>query len=580
MSYNADIRDPQRRARLPDSMKPDQPIRLRLGTFELDMRTGELSPLEPGSPDRKVLLQEKPFRVLRVLIDHYGEIATREEIRRKLWPNDTIVDFDHGMNVAIATLRRAFGDSANQPKYIETVARRGYRLIVSPEWIASGSDETSEAGEAEPLDSLIGRKVSHFRVLEVIGGGGMGMVYKAEDLKLGRPVAVKFLPGDMATDPIALKRFEREAQTASSLNHSNICTIFEIEDHENQPIIVMELLDGQTLRDRLAALASKPMPLGELLEIAIQTCAGLEAAHGKGIIHRDIKPANIFLTRNGPAKILDFGLAKLVEAEELAGSKEVARNPRVVTTEETGLTRTGMAIGTASYMSPEQVRREKLDARTDLFSFGLVLYEMATGQRAFRGDNATGMHDALLNQSPISVRTLNPSVPGALESIIANALRKDPGNRYQSSADMRADLERVPSPARLRLQRLCKRLAIAVLAVTAAGGAYASWRYVTRFQLAPNDSIVIADLNNQTSDTVLDDAVNTALPIELAQTPFLQVLAADKTRATLTQLSHPPNDAQAAKVTPELALQVAGKPTAEPWSPVPLAMQATAIASA
>src|SRR6266446_7109452 len=251
--------------------------------------------------------------------------------------------------------------------------------------------EAASAKALPGLGGLIGRKVSHYRVLEVIGGGGMGMVYKAEDLKLGRRVALKFLPEELANDPVALQRFEREAQTASALNHPNICTIHEIAEYEGQPFIVMELLEGSTLLHQLSLTESKAIPLVPLLEIALQICDGLQAAHDKGIIHRDIKPANIFLTKQGPVKILDFGLAKLASTEEveemgsqegaettLRGSKQPSRERSTGTSRDvhSSLTRTGIAIGTTGYMSPEQIRREKLDARTDLFSFGLVLYEM------------------------------------------------------------------------------------------------------------------------------------------------------------------------------------------------------------
>jgi serine/threonine protein kinase/DNA-binding winged helix-turn-helix (wHTH) protein/tetratricopeptide (TPR) repeat protein len=551
-------------------MKTQQRTRLRLGAFELNLKTGELWPLESDSDKRRVLLQEQPFRVLRILIDYGGEIATRDEIKKWLWPNDTVVDFDHNINVAIGTLRRAFGDSAGNPTYIETIARRGYRLIVPVEWVepiesdlqAGPEDGPPDDGSEPPppIAGLVGRKVSHFRVLEVIGGGGMGMVYRAEDIKLGRPVALKFLPEELTSDPVSLKRFEREAQTASSLNHPNICTIFEIEEFEGQPLIVMELLDGETLRDRLAAANSTKMPLDQLLEIAMQTCDGLQAAHAKGIIHRDIKPANIFLTTHGPAKILDFGLAKLVEAEEPAEnhaeeSTLTAPAPsksRGGATDDTNLTRTGMAMGTASYMSPEQIRKENLDARTDLFSFGLVLYEMATGQRAFSGDKATGVQEALLNRTPIPVHDLNPAVPTALEAVITKALLKDRTRRYQSAAEMRADLELVPTPRRLRMRRIRNWVGTAAMVFVVAGGAVALYRYLNRYQLSATDTIVIADLTNQTSDAVLDDALNLALPVELAQTPFLQVLAQDKVRETMKQLNHPLNG----KVTPDIAREV------------------------
>ncbi len=276
------------------------PGRVRFAEFEFDLKTGELR-----GGGQTIRLAEKPFRVLLILVERRERLVTREELQKKLWPGDTVVDFEHGINTAIKVLRRALGDSGDEPKYIETIPRRGYRLMVPVEWIRSGNDESSGDGlpAATQIDfaSLIGRKVSHYRVLEVIGGGGMGLVFKAEDLKLGRQVALKFLPEELAWDPTALQRFEREARTASSLDHPNICTIYEVEEHEERPFLVMQLLEGETLRDRLARASADhtALPLDEALDIALQVLAGLEAAHRKGIIHRDIKPANIFLASSG-----------------------------------------------------------------------------------------------------------------------------------------------------------------------------------------------------------------------------------------------------------------------------------------
>jgi eukaryotic-like serine/threonine-protein kinase len=414
------------------------------GPFRLDLKAGELH-----RDGRRVRLQEQPFRVLEILLKSPGDIVTREELRKKLWPNDTIVEFDHSINAAIKRLRDVLGDKAEEPKYIETVARRGYRLLVQVQWDITPTQPPSEAERSltsEPTaGGLIGKKVSHYRVLEMVGGGGMGVVYKAQDLKLGRNVALKFLPEDVARDHAALERFQREARAASLLNHANICTVYEFGEYEDQPFIAMELLKGQTLRQ---VIAENTFATRELLDLAIQIAKGLEAAHAEAIIHRDIKPANIFITTHQQAKILDFGLVKLNSIHGTGlhvGTENVARlaDTPTLSADELNLTRSGQMMGTACYMSPEQVRGEKLDARTDLFSFGLVLYEMATGRQAYTGTNTAEVHNAILSRSPVPARQLNSRLPSELARIIGKAIEKDREARYRTAQVLRSDLERL-----------------------------------------------------------------------------------------------------------------------------------------
>ena len=401
---------------------------------------------------------------------------------------------------------------------------------------------------------MIGQTISHYRVIEKLGAGGMGVVYKAEDVRLNRPVALKFLPENIANEPQALERFRREAHAASALNHPGICTIYDVGEPD-RPFIAMEFIDGQGLRNHIGG---KPLPLEEILSLGIQIADALDAAHAQGIIHRDIKPANVFVTKRGQAKVLDFGLAKLLP-KGVAFAGVSGNGP------QDSLSMVGIISGTPSYMSPEQIRGDELDQRTDLFSFGLLLYEMTSGRQAFAGKTGGAIIESILSRRPPPLGDVNPEVPARLEEIIAKAVHKDREQRYQSAATIREDLKQlklyVDSGHTVRMAQprspVRKWMIVSGAAALLLAFAIAGWLINARRvrALSKTDTIILADFNNKTGDPVFDDTLQQGLIVQLEQSPFLSPVSERRVQEVLQLMGRP----QGTRLTPDVARDVCAR---------------------
>jgi DNA-binding winged helix-turn-helix (wHTH) protein/tetratricopeptide (TPR) repeat protein len=497
---------------------------IRFGPFELDVQTAEL-----WKHGVKLRLHEQPFRILVMLLNQPGEVVSREDLRKALWPNDTVVEFEHSINSAIQRLREALGDSAENARYVETLPRRGYRFIGTLEPEPDAGPPPAAVPEVDP-SNLSGATFGHFRMLEKLGSGGMGVVYRADDLKLGRQVAVKFLRLPVAkASPEMRERFRREARAASALNHPHICTIHGVEDFAGQPMIVTELVEGETLAARLARGA---LPHGEALALGIQIAGALGEAHRKGIVHRDLKPANLMLTKSG-AKVLDFGLAKLTE--RVSGEDEATRTIAVAETAE------GKIVGTFAYMSPEQASGKPLDPRSDLFSFGAVLYEMIGGRRAFTGDSAVTTLAAVIHGEPAPLRQLAPSTPPHLETVVRSCLRKNREERYPSADALLADLEACRSEMSASGSGMRLPLSRRQLIFAGAGGVAvaAAAAVATRLTWAPPGAaklrtfavMLIENLTGDPSLDWMDRGLCELLTTALAQSRALAVLSTEVLRS-------------------------------------------------